>query len=134
MKPTKLIIIALFSLIFASCVKEPTPTPVTPTQQEQVEVTSVLKTFYQNDPNHVTKIRLCIKNNSLKTLYYCKINIVIYDDSIEVYRKTIEVGSKDNYYWTIGPNETQWSDYYPTDFYSFGDDSFSAKVIEPLFY
>lgn len=67
-------------------------------------------------------------------MYYCKVNLGIYDDSIEVYRKTLEVGSKDNYNWTIGPYETQWSDYYPTDFYAFGEDSFSAKVIEPLFY
>ena len=134
MKPPKLIIIALFSLIFASCAKEPTPTPTTPTQQELVEVTSVLKTFYQNSPDHVTKIRLCIKNNSSKTLYYCKVNLGIYDDSIEVYRKTLEVGSKNNYNWTIGPNETQWSDYYSTDFYIFGDGGFEAIVKDMLFY
>lgn len=109
-----------------------------PIEQEIIDVTSVIRSTPQNDSNHVTKIRFCLKNNTSKTLYYCKVTIRIVDDSNdhvhEVFRKTFEVGNVNNYNWTLAPYETQWSNFYSTDFYVFGDGGFDATVEDMLFY
>lgn len=103
-----------------------------------IEVTNLVRSSPSNQPNHCTKIRLCIKNKTANTLYYSKITISITDESNdnvhEVYRQTLELGSKNNYNWTIGPYETQWSDRFATDFYIFGNAAYGARIDETLFY
>lgn len=103
-----------------------------------IEVTNLVRSAPSNQQNHCTKIRLCIKNKTPNTLYYCKITIGITDKSNdnvhEVYRQTLELGSKDNCNWTIGPYETQWSEWFATDFYIFGEAAYGARIDETLFY
>ena len=103
-------------------------------QPDPVEITDVLISKPGNDPNHVTKIRLCVKNRTSNTLYYCKLTLAVWDDDDEVYRKSMELGSKEYYDWTVGPNETKWSEFIYTDFYVFGKGYHAVKIEETLFY
>lgn len=130
---TTIFLLSALMLLFASCTKIDVPT-----ETESVKVTSVIRSTPQSHPNHVTKIRLCLKNNTSNTLYYCKLTLRIVDDhndqTHEVYYKTLEFGSKNNHYWTIAPYETLWSDWIQTDFYVFGDGGYETRIDETLFY
>lgn len=103
-----------------------------------IKVTNLVRSSPANQPNHCTKIRLCIKNNTANTLYYSKITVGITDESNgdvhEVFRQTLELGSKSNYNWIVGPYETQWSEWFATDFYIFGEAAYGARIDETLFY
>lgn len=129
------ILIVTLTMAFVSCTKIDSPTP---SESKPVKVTSVIQSTPQNDPNHVKKIRLCLKNNTSNTLYYCKLTLRIVDDhndqTHEVFYKTMEFGFKDNHYWTIAPYETQWTDWIKTDFYVFGDGGYETRIDETFFY
>jgi hypothetical protein len=129
------IFIVVLTMAFLSCTKIDTSSP---SESKPVKVTSVIRSTPQSHPDHVTKIRLCLKNNTSNTLYYCKLTLRIVDDrndqSYEVFYTTLKFGSKDNHYWTIAPYETQWSDWIATDFHVFGEGGYETRIDETLFY
>ena len=137
MKKNSLITIGILALamtlFLSSCTKVELPS-----ENDPIKITSVVQSSPQDHPNHVTKIRICLKNRTSNTIHYCRFTIRIVDDhngqSHEVFYRTLEVGSKDNHNWTIEPYETQWSDWFATDFYIFGEGGYETRIDETLFY
>lgn len=129
------ILIVTLTMVLTACTKTDSASP---TENKPVKVTSVIQSTPQNYLDHVTKIRLCLKNNTSNTLYYCKLTLRIVDvhnnQSHEVFYKTLEFGDKNNYNWTIAPYETQWSDWIETDFHVFGEGGYETRIDETLFY
>ena len=124
--------IALLAFTY-SCSKS--SSSVEPDSNKNVKVTACSRFFYTDQPYHILKIKFAIQNKSSLTLQYCKVRLTFYnDDHNVVYSDIFVIGSKNNHDWTLLPNDVRWSDYYDTDFYIFGDGSYSAEVLETMFY
>lgn len=125
-----LIVLCMALLAFTySCSKS---SSVDPNSSSNLKVTDCI--YMHNNNNHAYKIRFALQNKSDLRLYYCKVTIVINDDSSEVFRRTYEIGSKYNQSCILAAHETQWSDWYDTDFYVFHNASYAGYVQEALFY
>lgn len=75
---------------------------------------------YNTNTNMVERIRFTVYNHSTKTLYYLKFRAKIYrsDSNTLVWSDEYETGSmSDMSVWTVVPEETKNTEYYPVDFY-----------------
>lgn len=128
-----LIVLCIALLSFAySCKKS--SSSVEPNSNKNVKVTACSRFFHTDQPYHILKIKFALQNKSELKLQYCKVRLTFNDDNSVVYSDIFVIGSKTNHDWTLLPNDVRWSDYYDTDFYLFGDGSYSAEILETMFY